>query len=116
MIHGTNFQKRLGFTLWEVLLVIVIIGVIIFVAVPSYLTTTDQVQEEVNQANILTIEEACRLYFLDVGSYPKSVDDLLEQPANISEWRGPYLDEKLECPFDSDKEYIINSRGRVLLK
>lgn len=115
MTSSNNSEKKLGFTLWEVLLVIIIIGVITFIAVPRYLTTTDHVQEEVHKANILILEEAARLYFVDVGKFPESIDDLLEQPSNISEWRGPYLDERPVCPFD-DKEYIFNSLGRVLLR
>jgi len=109
-------EIKLGFTLLEVLLVIVLLGVITFLAVPSYLTTTNHVQVEINKTNILKLEEASRLYFIDVGSFPESIDNLLEQPGHISEWRGPYLDERPECPFDSDKEYIFNSSGRVMLR
>ena len=110
-----SWRKNSGFTLWELLLVIAIIGVITLIAVPRYLNTSEYVREEVNKANILKLEESARLYYLDVASFPKSMEDLLEQPNHIEGWRGPYLDERLDCPF-GDINYVFTHQGRVILR
>lgn len=109
-------RKQSGFTLGEVLLVLVLMGIITFLAVPRYLNTAGHVQEGVNKANVIKLEAAAQKYYLEVGSFPTSLDDLLQQTSGTSNWKGPYLDEKPECPFGSDREYVLDHRGRVFLE
>ena len=116
MFPKSILSERYGFTIWEMLLVLVIIGIIIFMAVPRYLNTTEHVQDQTHKANILMLEGAARQYYLDTGSYPEDIDDLLERPENIPEWKGPYLEERLECPYGTDQTYVFNTRGRALLR
>lgn len=116
MFSENVLPKRYGFTIWEILLVLAIMGIIVSIAVPRFLETTENAQDTIHKANILMLEDAARQYYLDTGSFPEVIGDLLETPDNINEWQGPYLEEPMECPYGTDREYIFNSRGRALLR
>lgn len=102
-----------GFTLWEILLVLFIIGVILSLATSHFDSATNQVLVRLDLANKVRIEGAAGLYQLDIGTYPLSVSHLVEAPNGVSGWRGPYLDEIPINPFDSAQAYQIDAWGQV---
>lgn len=102
-----------GFTLWELMLVLFLMGVLLTVVTPHFGSAASQVRLRVNLANIQKIEGAAQLYRLDVGTYPRSVSDLVHYPMGTSEWHGPYLNEIPLNPFDSVRGYQIDSLGQV---
>lgn len=112
-----NFKKGTlnptGFTLLEVLLVLSILGFLVHGVIPYLNSSPDRVRQTMNSANIKKIEGAAQVYRLDVGSFPVSVRDLVESPAGVSGWRGPYLQEWPRDPFNPVREYEIDSLGQV---
>ncbi|MDR3586640.1 MAG: type II secretion system protein GspG [Desulfosporosinus sp.] len=106
-----NWQS--GFTLWELLLVLFLMGVILSLAVPHFGSATKQVWNQVDLANKEKINGAAQLYRIDVGTYPLSVPDLLQPPMGVSGWRGPYLDEIPINPYNSAQSYQIDVMGQV---
>lgn len=102
-----------GFTLWEILLVLFLMGVILSLATPHFGSATNQVSTRVDLANKVKIEGAAQLYRIDVGNFPLSVSDLLHIPMGVSGWRGPYLNEIPINPFDATLVYQINALGQV---
>lgn len=105
-----------GFTLWEVLLVVVLSGMIAFIAIPRFIRSTESVKSEVNKANLLKIERAIKLYHLDVGEYPKNLEVLVEKPKNKENWRGPYLEEIPKYPKEIGMFYEVDLNGKVIVK
>ena len=106
-----NWQS--GFTLWELLLVLFLMGVILTLATPHFGSASNQVRIRVDLANKERIEGAAQLYRIDVGTSPPSVPDLVHAPNGVSGWRGPYLDEIPINPFNATQIYQIDALGQV---
>ena len=105
-----NRVAQAGFTLIEVLLVVVIIGILVGVAMPRLGGRVEQAKESRARADIASIGTALRLYEVDTGSYPPSLSALLTNPGNAQNWRGPYLEKGV--PKDPwDNEYLYTFPG-----
>jgi general secretion pathway protein G len=91
-------NRRHAFTLVEMLLVVTIIGILAALVIPRIAGTGERARNTAAHADINGgIKSALGAYEVDNGFYPKSLQDLLQQPQNAKNWHGPYL-EKL--PLD----------------
>lgn len=106
-------KNELGFTLWELLLVLFLMGALLLTVTPHYSSAMTQVRARVNQANVEMIEEAAQIYRIDVGAYPFTVLELVECSKGTSGWKGPYLDTVPLNPYDTNLSYQIDSLGKV---
>ena len=91
-----NQRARLqrGFTLLELLVVLVIIGLLVGYVGPKYFAQVDKSKVKTAQAQMKGFEEALDQYRLDVGRYPSTEDGLkalMQAPPNTAHWQGPYL-------------------------
>ncbi|HEY8909716.1 MAG TPA: type II secretion system protein GspG [Desulfosporosinus sp.] len=111
MEKNRNLQS--GFTLWELLLVLFLMGVLLTSFTPHFGSATNKVRIRVNMANVEKIEGAARLYQIDIGTYPSSASDLVHSPTGVSGWHGPYLNEIPINPFNSVQGYQIDALGQV---
>ena len=92
---------RSGFTLVELLLVLVILATLAAIVIPKFSGRTLQAQKTAAQTQISNLGTALDSYEVDVGSYPDSnqgLRALQENPGGIEGWRGPYM--KQEIPPD----------------
>lgn len=83
-----------GFTLLELLVVIVIIGLLASYVGPKYFAQVDKSEVKVAAAQINAFEKALAQYRLDTGHYPSTeqgLNALMNNPGNESKWSGPYL-------------------------
>jgi len=83
-----------GFTLLELLVVIVIIGLLAGLVAPRYFGQVGKSNVKIAKAQIDSLEKALDQYRLDVGAYPTSeqgLQALFTKPANVEKWDGPYL-------------------------
>lgn len=95
-----------GFTLIEVLLVVVIIGVLLGMAIPRLSGRVEQAKQVRAQSDIDNISTALRLYEVDNGRFPAALADLTKAPANAENWRGPYLEKGIpKDPWNNEYRY-----------
>lgn len=104
-------EKRLGqesgFTLIEVLLVVVIIGILAAVVLPRIGGRTKQAQVAAANASIENISLALDMYEVDNGNYPSSLQALITKGSELN-WKGPYI-KKGEMPLDPwGKEFVYS--------
>jgi general secretion pathway protein G len=83
-----------GFTLLEILVVIVILGLLIGLVAPATLRQLSGARNSVAKQSIERLASVLDLYKLDVGSYPSSeqgLTALLQKPSGADNWNGPYV-------------------------
>jgi general secretion pathway protein G len=90
---GTGSAAR-GFTLLELLVVMVIIGLLAGFVAPRYFAQVGKSQVKVAKAQIDALDKALDQFRLDVGRYPtteEGLQALVTAPSNEPAWSGPYL-------------------------
>ena len=108
-----NQKSRSAFTLVEILLVVTIIGILAALVIPRIAGTGERARVTAAQADINGgIKSALGQYEVDNGFYPKSLQDLIQQPSNAKNWHGPYFD-PAQLPIDPwQNPYIYYYPGK----
>ena len=86
--------RQAGFTLLELLVVIVIIGLLAGLVAPRYFDQVGKSNAKIAKAQIDSLEKALDQYRLDVGVYPtteQGLQALNAKPQNLDRWAGTYL-------------------------
>lgn len=109
-----NRARRAGFTLVELLLVLVILGVLAAIVIPKFSGRTEQARETAAKTQISGFSTALDAFEVDNGYYPsgsEGLGELIEKSKTATNWRGPYL--KQAIPADPwGNAYIYESPGK----
>ena len=95
---GGKVRRIIGFTLLELLVVMVIIGLLVGYVGPRYFSQLGKSEVNAAQAQIDAIETALDIYRLDMGRYPnqeQNLNALVQAPENANRWHGPYLEKSI---------------------
>jgi general secretion pathway protein G len=102
-----------GFTLLELLVVMVIIGLLAGYVAPRYFGQIGKSEAKVAKAQLDSLEKALDQYRLDTGHYPSTetgLNALVTKPSSEAKWSGPYL--KKAVPLDPwGRAYLYKSPG-----
>lgn len=102
-----------GFTLLELLVVMVIIGMLAGFVAPRYFSQVGKSEVRAAQAQLESLKRALDQYRLDVGRYPtteQGLNALISRPAGDKKWTGPYL-EKAAPPDPWGNPYSYKAPG-----
>jgi general secretion pathway protein G len=83
-------SRQDGFTLLEMLAVIVLLGIVATIVVRQVGSNVDKGKYGAGKAQLASLGMKIESYALDVGSPPKALQQLTEKPDNVSGWTGPY--------------------------
>lgn len=112
--HPSNIRNRRGgFTLVEMLLVLVILATLAAIVIPKMAGRSQQAKVTAAASQISNVEMALDAFEVDNGYYPKSgaLNDLVDAPANATGWKGPYL-KKGVPPDPWGNAYIYEYPGK----
>ncbi|MBZ0157014.1 MAG: type II secretion system major pseudopilin GspG [Alphaproteobacteria bacterium] len=93
-----RIRNESGFTLIEILIVVMIIGLIASLVAPNLLGKFERSKEEISKAQVEMLSSGVQSFVLDAGRCPKDLSELLT--STDPKWRGPYLS-KQELPKDA---------------
>ena len=112
MRHGAKQRER-GFTLFELLVVITILGLLAALVAPKFFGKVSEAKQKTAKAQIEMFGTALDTFRLDVGRYPtmeEGLKALREKPSGAEGWQGPYLPKEL--PVDPwNKPYVYKCPG-----
>ena len=110
---GKN-RRDAGFTLLELLVVLVILGLLAALAGPRVFNYLSGARTDTAKVQIESLATALQFYFLDNQAYPSTSDGLealMEKPSQADRWNGPYLD-SASVPKDPwGNPYVYQSPG-----
>lgn len=99
-----------GFTLIELMLVVMIIGVLAGLVVPRLAGRAEKAKRVAAKSEIeSSIPSALNSYEVDMGDFPQKLDDLMQNPSGSSNWDGPYLNKLPKDPWG--KPYYYKAPG-----
>ena len=111
-IGRVNFRS--GFTLVEVLLVLIIMVIIGSIVVPNLFGVKEQADIDATKAQISSLKSVMSNYHLHMNKYPPNLKALMEEPsdkAQADKWRGPYLSGSLKPdPWGNEYQYLAKGK------
>jgi general secretion pathway protein G len=115
-----------GFTLLELLVVILIVGLLTGIVAPRLMNQISRSEVTTARAQMDALQKALNAYRIDVGHFPatsQGLQALVRQPSDETRWRGPYLEGEVPAdpwgsayqyrsPAEEGRDYQIMSLGR----
>ena len=112
--NQSRLRQHQAFTLIELLLVLVILGILAAIVVPKFAGRTEQARMTAAQSQISNFGTMLDNFEVDMGYYPKGKNglaELVQPPRDAQNWKGPYL--KGEIPLDPwGHAYIYECPGK----
>ena len=109
--RGCNKLGGSGFTLIELLVVMAILALIAAIAAPQVFNALSGAKGDTARVQLENLGTGIDLYRLEVGTFPASLQALVDKPAGADRWNGPYM-RKISIPKDPwDNDYIYRFPG-----
>src|SRR5882672_6404811 len=113
-IHNPKSKMaRTGFTLIEVLLVLIIMVILASLAASVFTGTRERASINAAKANVSLLRGAVDRYQLDMNKYPTKLADLWEKPSDKDQadlWSGPYIEKLKPDPWTNEYQYSAQGK------
>jgi len=101
-------NRQRGFTLVELLLVLVILALIAGLVLPGIIGKAESAKAKAASSQISRVSMSVESFYLDTGSAPSSLDDLVNEPGGVTGWNGPYIKNTLlKDPWGQPYKYRV---------
>lgn len=105
-------NKHSGFTMIELLIVIVILGLLASLVAPKFFAQLGTAERGIAATQMNAFETALDTYRLDVGRYPEKLEEL--RKSDNPRWNGPYLPKDIPLdPWGNPYVYALDGEGDV---
>ena len=102
----TRTGAQSGFTLVELLLVLVILALIGGLVLPGIIGKAESAKAKAAASQVSRLSMAVENYYLDTGNTPDNLEDLVNEPGDANGWNGPYVKpSSLKDPWGREYEY-----------
>jgi len=106
--HRARNREQRGFTLVELLLVLVILALIAGLVLPGIIGKAESAKAKAAASQISRISMSVESFYLDTGNTPSSLDELVNEPSDAAGWNGPYIKNSLlKDPWGQPYKYTI---------
>ncbi|NLN79559.1 MAG: prepilin-type N-terminal cleavage/methylation domain-containing protein [Armatimonadetes bacterium] len=117
-------KRRSGFTLVELLVVIVVLAVLAAIVLPKFMDSSQRSKEASLKTDLKLVRNAVGAFQADIGKYPNGLVDLTEtdkskvkdstgSTVNVSDWHGPYLESLPKDPISGADFNYVAATGKV---
>ena len=111
--YAPSPAAQAGFSLIEIILVVVLIGGIVAFAASRILGGGDRARANLAKAQVQTLAEKIQQYEMDTGGLPARLEDLVDAPAAAGGWLGPYAKAaELKDPWNHPYVYAVPGEGK----
>lgn len=105
--------SQAGFSLIEIIVVVVLIGGIVAFAASKILGGQDRANARLAQAQVQTLAEKIQQFQMDTGRLPGNLEELVKAPADANGWLGPYArDAELNDPWKQPYTYKVPGESK----
>jgi len=108
-------RRPKGFTLMEMLVVLVVIGLIAAVAIPQVMGLLESAKHKAARIQLTTLSQSLHFYQLDVGAYPateQGLKVLWQTPGQTDTWNGPYVREERQLLDPWGRPFLYSAPGK----
>ena len=91
-----NRLNRTAFTLIEMMVIVIVIGVLAALIVPTFIGRAEKAKGAVAEQKIAVLDSAINLFYTEYSRFPETLDELVTQPADIpdDQWAPPTVKRK----------------------
>jgi len=107
-LNRTGNRAQRGFTLVELLLVLVILALIAGLVLPGIIGKAESAKAKAASSQISRISMSVESFYLDTGITPSSLEELVSEPSGVNGWNGPYIKNTLlNDPWGQPYQYKV---------
>jgi general secretion pathway protein G len=114
MSPRTQSRRARGFTLLEIVIVLIILGTVMAFVAPKIFEQMGKAKSAEAKVRIQQLAGNIEIYKLEVGRLPESLQALVKQPGGVDKWAGPYAkDADLKDAWGNEYKYTVpGTNGR----